>query len=245
MAQGKAIATLETMRTNNRWNVVGTLAVVAVAAGGCAHKQLDTGSLDEVERLAIVARVTADPQVEAARVDPREGRAYPTATPEEADQALAAELKKQVSSFELEERLRSAIVGRLPATPPWSNAMPSVEVATALDALLVEDRSGPPDYEALLAHGSNAVLEIEIERFGLHRVGTKTGLYLEGRGRLFKIEGGTLWKAPIKFDDARALEGESLDVVALRKGGYRDALIDLIGRVGETVAQELRGEQGR
>lgn len=230
------------MKTINSWSVVGLLAAAAVAAGGCAHKQLDVDSLDEVERLAIVARVVADPKVEAARIDPREGRAYPTATPQEADDALAADLKKQVSAFEVEERLRTAVIGRLPAVPPWSNAMPGVEVATALDAFLVDDRSGPPDYEVLQGRGSNTVLEIVIERYGLHRVGMKTGLYLEGYGRMFLIDGSTLWKSPLKIDDALAMEGESLDVVTLRKGGYRDALIDIVGRLGEKVARDLAGE---
>lgn len=217
-------------------------ALVGAAASllcACAHKPLDPRSLEEVRRLAIVVRVVEAAAVNVARANSGEGRAYPELSPADADAALAAQLAQQVGVFELEERIRAALVSRLPPLPPWTDSMPSIEVATSLDWLLVDDRSGPPDYRTLAARGSNSVLEIVVERHGVrHRAG-KTALFARGNARLFLLDGRTLWKAPFEVDQTADPEAPALDVVELRDGGYRDALVGLVGSVTEQIAKEL------
>jgi hypothetical protein len=220
---------------------MGLVLLVVLAA--CAPKRLEPGSLRDVHRLAILVRVESGPTVEAAKVEPREGRAFPQATPEEADRRLAEALGGQVGGFEVEERFRAALLAKLPPSPPWTEVMSPVEVATALDALLVRDRTAPIDLGALARAGADAVLLLQVREFGVHRVGQKTGLFARGEGRLFKMDGTTLWKASLDLDDAApASLAEGLDVVALRDGAFKEAMIDFIGRLAARTANQLAGQ---
>jgi hypothetical protein len=227
------------MLTSSPFRLAALVGVAASLVCACAHKPLNPQSLQEVRRLAIVVRVVEAAEVDVARVDSDEGRAYPELSPKEADAALAAQLAQQVGGFELEERIRAALVSRLPPTPPWSTAMPSIEVATSLDWLLVDDRSGPPDYRLLAKRGSNSVLEVVVESHGVRRAAGKTALFARGNARMFLLDGSTLWKAPFDIDQTADPEAEALDVVELRDGAYREALTDVVGNVTDLLAKEL------
>ena len=226
-------------------SLVGRVLLTAALLGaGCSrYRALDPDHERELHRVAILAHVDSGPVVQVAQVDPKEGRAYPTLAPAEADKKLAGALLGQVRRFELQERLRAALVERLPARPPWTTTLPAVEVATALQSLLVEDRSGDIDYKALWSRGADSVLELTVSEFGVHTVKGRTGLYLKGDGRLFTREGSTLWKAPLDLDDALDLNAEPANVVALRDGGFREAIIGLVGRLSERLADDLRARE--
>jgi len=232
---------METTRTR----ILAVAALTCSVVTGCSgHRRLDVDKLQRLQRIAIVARVSsAGPRVDVATVEPREGRAFPTSSPEQADKALAAALERQVKAFELRERLRVAMQGNLPASRPWTNVMPAVEVATALDALLVEDRSGELDYAALKQYGGDAVLELAVHEYGLRHRNGKTTLYVKGQGRLFTLEGSELWRFPFSPDDEQFQPEVEVDVVALRDGGYRDALVELFDRIAEKLGADLSGER--
>jgi hypothetical protein len=122
--------------------------------------------------------------------------------------------------------------------------MPAVEVATALDSLLVDDRSGPPDYRPLAARGCNSVLEVVVDDFRLKQTAGKNGFAIQGMARLFKLDGSTLWRFPFAIDDSADPQAAPLDLEAVRKGGYRDALIDIVERLGTQLAADLAGDKG-
>lgn len=228
------------MFTPSRWL---PYALAVVAATGCAATQLRPGAVRDVRKLAVVVRVSGGPTVEAARKDPREGRAFPTLAPDEADLRLQEVLARQVTLFELEQRIREAILARLPAEPPWSTAMSAAEVATAQQSLLVVDRSTPVDYEALHAAGADAVLEMRVTSWGVAR-NLRTGLHLRGDGRLLRLPGrSAVWADRLDTDLSTEPEGEGVDVVALKDGGFREAVIALVGRLAGRIAGQLGGER--
>ena len=126
------------MKWHTRLLLVGAGLLLAA---GCAHTQLDAGSVRDITRLAVVVRAAAGPTVTVARSNSREGRAFPDKSPADADKALQEVLAKQVSVFEIEERVREALMAKLPGSPPWSTAMSASQVATALQSFLVVDHS--------------------------------------------------------------------------------------------------------
>jgi hypothetical protein len=215
--------------------------VLAFVLLGCTGtKRLNPNSLREVHRLAIVVRVTPGPMVRVAQEDSKLNRAYPDVSPEEADRALGVVLARQVRPFEIEERVRASLVQRLPAAPPWSTAMPAVEVATALESLLIEDRTQAVSYQALAAHDADAVLQLDIKEYGVLNRGGHTGLYLKGEGRLFMLGGSTLWRSRFLIETTEGGAG-AVDLVALRDGGFRDAVVGLVNQTADWLAQELAG----
>ncbi len=198
---------------------------LAVLLGGCAHKSLHPGDLQKVDRPAVVLRALSDPELLLA----------------ERDAAQAPRLRGRLNAFQMNERLRSAIIAHLPSAEPWSSIMPGVEVATVLDLLLVQDRAESPRYELLRDKGSNAVLEVTVKRSGLryNPKTDKTGFFLEGSARLFFIGGGTLWKAPLALDSTRIPEFPGLEPSELSHDGYFDALNDFLFRLTEAMGTEL------
>jgi hypothetical protein len=222
-----------------RRSLLLTLGLLLLA--GCAHKQLTAGSVQDIHRLAIVVRVAGAPVVDVARKDPREGRAFASLPPAEADQRLQEAVAKQVTVFELEERIREGLVAKLPAAPPWNAVMSAAEVATVLQSFLVVDHSTPVDYGALNSAGADAILELRVTEWGLINAG-KTGLFLKGDGRLMKLPGrSTIWADTLDIDLAKDPEAEAADVMALRNGGFREAVIGLVGRLADRLAPELGG----
>ncbi|MBI5546078.1 MAG: hypothetical protein HY901_19475 [Deltaproteobacteria bacterium] len=220
--------------------------IFAVAMGlfaltGCAHRQLSADSLSDVRRLAVVVRAIPGPRVAVATADAREHRVYPTLSPSEADKQLQEVLAKQVTVFELEERIRAELLKRMPAVPPWTTSMPPADVATALQSLLVVDRTTPLDLKALRAAGADAVLELRVTGWGV-AVKSKAGLYLQGQGRLYSLpsESG-IWSDSLDTDLAVDPEVEAVDAVALKNGGFREAIKVLVDRLVARIGPELSG----
>ena len=206
---------------------------------GCAHSQLTEGSLTDVQRLAVVVRAMPGPVVSVATRNAAENKAFPTLAPAESDKRLREALAKQVTVFEIEERLRATLMARLPQVAPWSTAMAAAEVATALQSLLVIDRTQPLDHDALRAAGADAVLELNVSEWGVKHEG-KTGLYLEGTGRLYRLPGKSgVWANSLDLDLAADPESDAADVVALRSGGFREATIALIEKLSVRLAGQL------
>lgn len=198
---------------------------LAVLLGGCAHKSLNPDALKAIDRPAIVLRAQSAPELSLA----------------ERDASQVQRLRGRLNAFQMGERLRSAVIAHLPNVEPWTSIMPSVEVATVLDLLLVQDRAETPRYELLKERGSNTVLEITVKRSGLHYnpKTDKTGFFLEGSARLFHIGGGTLWKAPLALDSTRIPEFPGLIPSELSHDGYFDALNDFLFRLTEAMGAEL------
>lgn len=224
------------MTYSKRWLI---LAAGLFSLVGCAHRQLSPGAVRDVKRLAVVVRAKGALKVTVAQDG--EQRAFPTLSPREADQQLADRLSKQVKIFELEERVREALMAQLPVEPPWSTALSAAEVATALQSFLVVDRSGEVDYDALRAAGADAVLELQVTEWGLGRTG-KVGMYLKGQGKLFHLGGSTIWADSLDTDLRLDPAVEGLDVVVLRDGRFREAVITLVRRLAERIGPQLSGE---
>jgi len=198
---------------------------LALLLGACAHKSLNPEALGTIERPAIVMRAETDPQLALA----------------EKDAAHEKRLRGRLNAFQMNERLRSAIIAHLPNVEPWTSIMPSVEVSTVLDLLLVQDRAESPRYELLKEKGANTVLEVIVERSGLRfnpETG-KTGFFLQGRARLFHIGGDTLWKAPLELDSTEIPEFPGLVPAELSHDGYFDAFNDFLFRLTDPMGAEL------
>jgi hypothetical protein len=220
------------MRNHIPQNRILSLSLVVLIAApltsllaGCAHKQLDPSSLKSIERPAIVLRPLSDPELSLSQAD--------------ADQTNR--LRGRLNAFQISERLRSAIIAHLPSVEPWTSIMPSVEVATVLDLLLVQDKAEKPRYELLQEKGSNTVLEVTVRRCGLrfNAETNKTGFFLEGEARLFHIGGSTLWKAPLNLDSTLLPEFPGLVPAELSHDGYFDALNDFLFRLTDPMGLEL------
>ncbi|MGC4113464.1 MAG: hypothetical protein QM765_02095 [Myxococcales bacterium] len=208
---------------------------------GCAHAQLSEGSLTDVHRLAVVVRASPGPSVSVAAAG--ENKAYPTLAASESDARLKETLSKQVTVFEIEERLRATLMAHLPETAPWSTAMPAAEVATVLQSLLVVDRTQPVDYDALRGAGADAVLELKVAEWGVRHQAGKSGLYLKGAGKLFRLPGKSgIWANTLDIDLAKDPEVEAVDVIAVRNGGFREAVITLLEKLSARVAGQLAGK---
>ena len=227
------------MKWHTRLLLVGAGLLLAA---GCAHTQLDAGSVRDITRLAVVVRAAAGPTVTVARSNSREGRAFPDKSPADADKALQEVLAKQVSVFEIEERVREALMAKLPGSPPWSTAMSASQVATALQSFLVVDHSQPIDFDALRSAGADAVLELRVSDWGLTYSG-KSGLYLKGDGKLYRLPGKSgIWADVYDVNLASDPESDGVDVVALRNGGFREAVIHLVGKLADRLVPELAGK---
>jgi hypothetical protein len=211
--------------------------VVAVAGLACAPHRLDPGRARDLRRLAVVSRVAKGP---AASVASAGAKGAPGEAVEEANRALAEALARQVRPFEMAERVRVSLLAHLPTAHPWTQVMPAIEVATALDSLLVEDATVLVDYAALQQHGADSVLLLEVSEYGVHSRAGTVGLYMKGKGRLFVLGGPTLWSGALDYDQLED-GGESADPAALGKGGFRDAVIELLDQMSARVAASLAG----
>ena len=158
---------------NKNFMLLVLALLTAILTSGCAHKSLSPSSLKTIDRPAIVLRMLGEPELSLSEQD--------------ADQV--PRLRARINAFQMSERLRSALIHHLPNVEPWTDIMPSVEVATALDTLLVQDKAEAPRYELLTQKGSNTVLEIVVFRAGLHfnPKTKKTGFFLDGKARLFAL----------------------------------------------------------
>lgn len=217
------------MKKNKSFLLLLAIAIVALATfTGCAHKSLNPESLKDVTRPAIVIRALSDPSLSLS----------------DADAGEVQRLSGRLNGFQMGERLRSAMVHHLPNVDPWTDIMPSVEVSTALDTLLVQDKAESPRYELLAPRGCNTILEVLIEESGLHYnpETKKTGFFLTGKARMFHIDGGTLWKAPFSLDSTTIPEFPGLDPKELHHDEYFNALNDFLFRLTAPAMKELAGD---
>jgi len=210
---------------------IALAAALPVALGviGCAPHRLDPGSARDIQRLAVVSRVAKGPVARVLHAS-------------ETDRALAKALAGQVRPFEMAERVRTSLLARMPPGRPWSQVMPAIEVATALESLLVVDRAAPTDFGALRARGADAVLLLEVAEYGVRERSGAVGLFVTGQGRLFLLDGGMLWSGALDFDQTDP-GGDTVDVAAMRDGGFREAVIALVDRMSARVAPSLAGER--
>ncbi|GEM_PF-1409616 len=216
---------------NKNFMLLVLALLTAILTSGCAHKSLSPSSLKTIDRPAIVLRMLGEPELSLSEQD--------------ADQV--PRLRARINAFQMSERLRSALIHHLPNVEPWTDIMPSVEVATALDTLLVQDKAEAPRYELLTQKGSNTVLEIVVFRAGLHfnPKTKKTGFFLDGKARLFHINGSTLWKSPLSMDSTELESFPGLQPRELHHDEYFNALNDFLFRLTEAAGNELSADLPR
>jgi len=174
-------------------------AVLMVAGLGCAHSTLQSSDLDNVQRPALVSRLTDDagPQVNVYRSDATRAGGLKGGSPEAADQQLQAKLAGSVTRFEVGERLRSRVQSSLQHEKPWSQAVPPAQVAGVLETFLVQDVTNtPPDYAKLKPLGADAVVEFLIDGYGLRSDKGVTQSWVRGTGRMVRLsDGGEIWRS--------------------------------------------------
>jgi hypothetical protein len=174
--------------------------------------------------LAVVVRVLGIPQVEL------EDHLPAGKTEAQVRQVLGATM----SAFELSERVRSAMLQRLPAGPPFADLAPANQVDSALGSLLTVERvDGPPNFQDLRPLGVDGVLYVEIAERGAVVDEGRAVLFLRGQGRMFTLDGdSTEWREP--FDLRGPADGLQGDWLA---GG--DALHSIWSNLSEHVGQKL------
>ncbi len=231
----------EAMRT------IVSVAVVAIAFGavGCARTQLRPSDLERFSRPAFVSRIeeNAGPVTEVFRSDttykPKLDREKIAVA--EADRRLKLKLEKGVSRYEISERMRATTFARLPKTSPWTNTVDQAQVASALQTYLVQEvPADVPDYNLLRPLGADAVLEFVVERYGVRSNQGKAGLFVEGYGRLFLLDGGKLWHRAFKIDQVDA-KAATLDPFRAAKDPtlFRDQMALLVDSVAAQFAKDL------
>ncbi len=220
------------------------LLVVAAAAFGCAHTPLKGADLDRVVRPAFISRIEENggPKSWVFRDDATYNKKLGRLDRKEADRRLSVKLAKGMSRFEVAERLRATVVSLLPRERPWTKAVDPVEVARELQSFLVEEvPANAPDYELLRPIGTDAVVEFVVEDYGMRSEDGRAGAYIQGYGRMFRLDGGLLWFRRFRSDAVEAkLPGVDPFRVAKQNGvPFRTELGSLIDAVATQFAKDL------
>jgi len=221
------------------------LAAVAALAS-CAHQTLAGGDLDRVERPAFLSWIENDagPRSEVFQKDPSYQDRLKKLEAPEADKRLAAKLEKMVNRFEIHDRLRAGTLLRLPKEEPWTNTVEASKVASIYGSFLVEEIPAPrPDPRELKQLGVDAVVEFVISAYGMRSAKGKAGAFVEGEARMFRLDGGDIWRMPFKVDQV-AQKTASLDPFEVARDAnhalFRDQLNALLDQVSEQAAKELQ-----
>jgi hypothetical protein len=222
--------------------------VLLALIGACAREvSVKPERLSEAKRIAIVSRVEHGPSVLVARSEPGGLSLFPGETDaRKLDEKIATVLARKVSRFQVSERLRAGLVRDLPPRPPWTQLVPAVDVASALETLLVDTRDEPPDFGNLRGTHADAVLDLAVKDFGVVRRQGKVGLYCTVAAQLFTLEGrDTIYRRTIDLDDARDGRGDLEPLLLLSGGGtdYRDDLEGMLGRLSHEIALDLGGRE--
>jgi hypothetical protein len=238
------------------------LVVLAGCASlaGCAHVSLSRHDLDDVRRVAVVARVVGGPTSRVFRDDPAwRGRlAERELDDPEGDRRLALVLANgsfdkgpdgsrrlaagSISRFELAESLRAQVVSGLPRRAPWTGGLvPPQDVARELESYLVQDASGSdPDYGRLKTLRVDAILELTVEDYGLRSERARVGAFLVVTARLFRVGGPTLYRRHLVLDEVTAgREGDDPFAVAKDAGLFARRVKGLAEELGRQVATDL------
>ncbi len=244
-----------------RSRVPGALAVLL--ASGCAHHALSPDALERLQHPAFISRIEegAGPRSTVFRDDEASYRdRLKTLDAKEADRRLTAKLsggvKDQagkaniptITRFEIADTLRAEVQGRLPREAPWTALQSPVEVATVLESFLVEEvPANAPDYPRLGQLGTDSVLEIVVEEFGLRSERGKAGLRLLGLARLFTLDGHELYHRRFVSDElAAGLEGLDPFAVAKNPALFRDRMKTMLAAIAVVIAGDLSpGERRR
>lgn len=223
--------------------LLASVAVV-IGASSCAHRALSGAELDRVTRPAFVARIEegAGPKSMVFRDDGAYGPKLKRLDPKEADRRLQVKLARGMSRFEVSEGLRAKTLSLLPQELPWSNVVDQARVAFALQSYLVEEvPANPPDYDLLLPLGADAVVELVIEDYGMRSEDGRAGTYVQGYGRMFRLDGrAEIWRRAFRADQ---VESGSPHVdpfrVAKEPQRFRAELTTLLDAVAMQFAKDL------
>jgi hypothetical protein len=243
-----------------------SLAVLLLAAAGCAHKPLSAQALDDTKLVAFISRIEdeAGPKSNVfrndgsyrdrlKRLDDKEGdrrlgNALTVGSYEKAKNSNELELTHHtISRFEIADSLRSNTLADLPKQAPWNDVVHPVEVARVLESFLVHEvPANAPDYERLAALGADTVVEIVIEEYGMRSEGGKAGTYMVGFARMFRINGPELYKRRFYSDDLKA-GLEPLDPFAVRKNTelFGARIKQTVLAISEQVAKDLTPAERR
>jgi hypothetical protein len=209
------------------------LCFALLGALGCSHAQLSGADLDRVQRPAYVGRVAegAGPKVTGALagVNPPE------------DQLIIA-MNSGIGKFEVSERLRSQVAFALRGEKPWSNAVPASQVASALETFLVERVPAvPPDYNRLKPMGTDAVVELVVEGYGIKNEAGMNQTYVRGYARMFLLADGTeLWRSDFfRSGSTQGLASLNPSAVQSNPGPYGDQVRALLDATAASLALEL------
>jgi hypothetical protein len=234
--------------------------LLGAVASACAHSPLAAADLEQVRRVAIIARVGggAGPHSTVFRDDRRHQAALAQKAIDaaEGDRRLALVLARgtrgdppggskasvSMSRFEIAALLRAELVSRLGDDAPWRDVLDPGTVARALESFLVqEDSSQPPDYLPLRELGADAVVEVLIEDYGLRGEAGVAGAYLVGTARMFRLGGRELYHRRFVSDELRAgLDGVDPFVVARDVERFTERLRQILLAVAVQVAADLR-----
>jgi hypothetical protein len=174
---------------------------------GCAHKPLSSSALDRVVQPAFISRIEegAGPRSEVFRQDGTYRPKLKRLDPREADRRLAVKLAGGMSRFELADRLRASTRAQLPQDIPWIHTLDPADVARVLQSFLVDEvPANPPDYGLVGELGADVIVEFVIQEYGMRSRGGKAGAYMIGYGRMFRVDGGELWRRRFKVDTLQA-----------------------------------------
>jgi hypothetical protein len=222
------------------------LLAAVVALASCAHQTLAGGDLDKVQRPAFLSWIEngAGPRSEVFVKDESYKDRLKKLEAPEADKRLAAKLEKSVNRFEIHDRLRAGTLLRLPKEEPWTNVVEASKVASLYGSFLVEEVPAPrPDPKELKQLGVDAVVEFIIQAYGMRSAKGKAGIFVEGEARMFWLDGGDIWRMPIKVDQV-AQKTAAMDPFEVAKDAnrvlFRDQLNALLDQVAQQAAKELQ-----
>ena len=219
------------------------LFALPLLLSACAHRPLSAAALSEVSRPAFISRIEegAGPRSRVFSGDKSYRPRLERLDPKEADRRLQVRLAQAMTRFEVAERLRATTTAKLPPERPWTHAVDAVRVARVLQSFLVEEvPANAPDYQLLGELGADSVVELVIESYGMRSKGGKGGVFLEGYGRMFTLDGDELWRRRFRADwlDSGL---EPLDPLRVAKEPerYREALTLLLDGVAQQMAKDL------
>lgn len=227
----------------------GALLLVVSVVCGCAHQPVSSAALDSLERLAFIARIEeGSPRSVVFRDDAASYRErLKSLDAREADRRLGLKLDKgtdserSLSRHQVSDVLRVSVLGLLPKEAPWTRVAPQAQVATLLESFLVDEvPANAPDLTRLQPLGIDSVLEIVVEDYGLRSVGGKAGIYLLGTARLYRVNGGTLYRRAFISDELKAgLPPLDPFEVAKRPSVYADRLKSMLETIASQIARDL------
>jgi hypothetical protein len=224
--------------------------VVSLCAVGCAHLPISAEALDSLEKPAFIARIEdgAGPKSTVFRDDAASYTArLKKLDAREADRRLTLKLEKGTDSdrslnrYQVADTLRAQVLSELPKGRPWTRVASPAQVASLLESFLVDEvPANAPDVTRLSPLGVDSIIEIVVEDFGLRSSGGRAGIYLYGYARLYRIDGGTLYRRAFFSDELRAgLEPLDPFEVAKKPSIFGNRLRSMLGAIAHQIALDL------